>query len=115
MPLHDGGSAAGVDFCANMNEHATIIQRFRWIAILEGLSFLILLFIAMPLKYWWDMPALVTYMGWAHGVLFISYIIFAVPMFTKVKWPGERMYGVGVASLLPFGTFVMERRWLRGQ
>lgn len=106
-------SRSGSIFAARMNEHASIIRRFRWVAILEGLSFVILLFVAMPLKYWGDLPALVTYMGWAHGVLFISYVILAIPMFTKVKWPSDRMYGVGVASLLPFGTFVMERRWLR--
>ncbi|MCO5274219.1 MAG: DUF3817 domain-containing protein [Flavobacteriales bacterium] len=96
-----------------MNEHTPTIQRFRWVAILEGISFLVLLFIAMPLKYWADLPLMVKYTGWVHGILFIGYIVCAVPMFTRVKWPSERIYGVGVASLLPFGTFVMERRWLR--
>lgn len=100
-------------FAAAMNEHASILRRFRWVAILEGISFLVLLFIAMPLKYWGGMPLMVKYVGWAHGLLFIGYIVLAIPLFTKLKWPGERMYGVGVASLLPFGTFVLERRWLR--
>ncbi len=100
-------------FAPAMNEHASTIRRFRWVAILEGISFLVLLFIAMPLKYWGGMPGAVKYTGWVHGILFIAYVVLAVPMFTRVKWPGERLYGVGVASLLPFGTFVMERRWLR--
>ncbi len=100
-------------FAPEMNDHTSTIQRFRWVALLEGLSFLVLLFIAMPLKYWADLPLLVKYVGWAHGVLFISYIVLAVPLYTRVKWPMDRIYGVGIASLLPFGTFVMERRWLR--
>ena len=100
-------------FATEMNEHASVIQRFRWVAILEGISFLVLLFIAMPLKYFANLPLAVKYTGWAHGILFIGYIILAIPLFTQVKWPMERIYGVGVASLLPFGTFVLERRWLR--
>lgn len=96
-----------------MKVHASTIRRFRWVAILEGISFLVLLFIAMPLKYWADAPAMVTYIGWVHGILFIAYVILAIPMFTRVKWPKDRVYGVGIAPLLPFGTFVLERRWLR--
>lgn len=90
-----------------------IITRFRSIAIAEGWSFLILLFIAMPLKYLAGMPWAVKVVGWAHGVLFIAYWIMAVPLFTKLKWDLERIMGLGLASILPFGTFVMERKWLR--
>lgn len=90
-----------------------IITRFRSIAIAEGWSFLILLFIAMPLKYLAGMPWAVKMVGWAHGVLFIAYWIMAVPLFTKLKWDLERILGLGLASILPFGTFVMERKWLR--
>ncbi len=90
-----------------------IITRFRTIAIAEGWSFLILLFFAMPLKYVVGMPWAVKIVGWAHGVLFIGYWILAVPLFTKLKWDVERIFGLGLASLLPFGTFVMERKWLR--
>lgn len=104
-----------VIFAAAMIEHAPTIRRFRWVAILEGISFLVLLFIAMPLKYMADMPLPVKYVGWAHGILFICYIILAIPLFTRLKWPIERVYGVGIASLLPFGTFVLERRWLRSE
>lgn len=96
-----------------MNAHAPVIRRFRLVAILEGISFLVLLGIAMPMKYFADMPLAVKYVGWAHGVLFIGYILLAIPLFTRLKWPMDRVYGVGIASLLPFGTFVLERRWLR--
>ena len=90
-----------------------IIRRFRTVAILEGVSFLVLLGIAMPLKYMADMPMAVKVVGWAHGVLFVWYWIAAVPLFTKLKWESERIIGLGFASVLPFGTFVMERKWLR--
>lgn len=113
MPWSDSHPQAVPNFAAEMTDHTPIISRFRIVAILEGISFLVLLGIAMPLKYFADMPLAVKYVGWAHGLLFISYIILAVPLFTRLKWPMERVYGVGVASLLPFGTFVLERRWLR--
>ena len=90
-----------------------IITRFRSIAIAEGWSFLILLFIAMPLKYLAGMPWAVKMVGWAHGVLFIAYWGMAIPLFTKLKWDLVRILGLGLASILPFGTFVMERKWLR--
>lgn len=90
-----------------------IIRRFRQVAVAEGISFLVLLFIAMPLKYLADLPMAVKVVGWAHGVLFVWYWVAAVPLFTKLKWDFERVIGLGLAAVLPFGTFVMERRWLR--
>ncbi|MBK9419750.1 MAG: DUF3817 domain-containing protein [Flavobacteriales bacterium] len=98
-----------------MENNMGTIKRFRTVAILEGISFLVLLFIAMPLKYLADQPLAVKYTGWAHGVLFITYGLLAVPLFTRLKWPMERMYGVAIAALLPFGTFVLERKWLRSK
>ena len=93
--------------------NSPIIRRFRMVAIAEGWSFLVLLFIAMPLKYLADLPLAVKVVGWAHGVLFIWYWVAAVPLFSKLKWDLERVIGLGLASILPFGTFVMERKWLR--
>lgn len=103
----------GSIFAPAMDNTSPVIRRFRVIAILEGISFLVLLFIAMPLKYLADLPLMVKYVGWAHGILFISYILLAVPLFTRLKWSMERIYAVGIAALLPFGTFVLERKWLR--
>ncbi len=90
-----------------------IITRFRYIARAEGISFLLLLFVAMPLKYFADMPLAVKYTGWAHGALFIGYWVAAIPLFIRLKWDAERIIGLGAASVLPFGTFVMEARWLK--
>ncbi len=89
------------------------ITRFRHIARAEGISFLVLLLIAMPMKYFADQPLAVRYVGWAHGILFIWYWVAAVPLFTRLKWDPERIIGLGAASVLPFGTFVMESRWLK--
>jgi integral membrane protein len=46
-------------------------------------------------------------------VLFVGYLVTAVPLFTKLKWSTERIYGLLLAGFLPFGTFVVERKWLR--
>lgn len=51
------------------------VKFFKWISILEGISFLLLLFIAMPLKYLFEMPEMVKQVGMAHGILFIAYVI----------------------------------------
>ena len=59
-------------------------RRFKWISLIEGLSFLILLGIAMPLKYMFDQPLAVTYVGWAHGILFILYIYTVFPTSQKL-------------------------------
>jgi integral membrane protein len=90
-----------------------IARRFRSWAIVEGWSYIVLLFVAMPLKYVADQAWAVTAVGWVHGALFIGYWITAIPLFTKLKWDIERIIGLGLASILPFGTFVMERKWLR--
>lgn len=84
---------------------------FRRIAIAEGISFLILLFIAMPLKYIAGFPLAVTIAGGLHGVLFISFMVMAWEVkkdFKKdLSWFGRAF----LASVLPFGTIVMDKQW----
>lgn len=88
---------------------------FRLIALAEGVSFLVLLLIAMPLKYFADMPLAVTVVGGLHGVLFVVFGVLAL----KVKIDCKRNFGwlvkAGLASLLPFGTFVMDKQWKKEQ
>ena len=86
---------------------------FHAIAVAEGYSYLLLLFIAMPLKYMAGMPKAVTLVGSIHGALFIAYALAAVFLFTHAKWPLSRIPGLFYAAVLPFGTFVLERKWLR--
>lgn len=80
------------------------------IAIAEGVSFLMLLFIAMPLKYFMDFPEAVKYTGWAHGVLFVAYIYGALEVFGSLKKNFMWLVKAGFASILPFGTFVLDKQ-----
>ena len=84
---------------------------FRKVALAEGVSFLILLFIAMPLKYFADMPMAVTIVGGLHGVLFVAFGILALEVKGTYKLSFGWLLKAGLASLLPFGTFVMDRQW----
>ncbi len=85
------------------------LHRFRMVAIAEGISFLVLLGIAMPLKYMLDMPMAVKVIGWIHGALFVTFIYFAFEIFTSFKkeilWLGKAF----LASVIPFGTFIFDR------
>lgn len=81
----------------------------RVISFLEGLSFIILLGIAMPLKYMFDKPFLVPYAGMAHGVLFIAFIVVLLVVCQLQKW-SLKVFAIGlIASVLPFAPFIFER------
>ena len=88
---------------------------FRKIAFAEGVSFLVLLLVAMPLKYLANMPMAVTIAGGLHGLLFVSFIILAYLVKEGYAknwlWIGKAF----IASILPFGTFVMDREWRKEQ
>lgn len=87
-----------------------VLRLFSVIGIVEGISFLLLLLVAMPLKYGLDMPLAVTIAGSAHGLLFTLYLIAAFVAAVVWKWPAKYYIGAFVASVLPFGPFVMDRR-----
>jgi integral membrane protein len=85
------------------------LRQFRMIGIAEGTSFLVLLLIAMPLKYFLNFPQAVKYVGWVHGALFVTYIYFALHVFTVLKKPFVWLVKAGVAAFLPLGTFLFDR------
>jgi len=89
-----------------------MIKSFRGIALLEGLSLLALLFFAMPMKYLASNDIYVKNIGMAHGVLFILYIIFAIALAVEKKWPYKTLLIICLASVIPFGTFYIERKYL---
>ena len=89
-----------------------MVKLFRSISFLEGLSLLILLFIAMPLKYIWDNPEYVKIVGMAHGLLFIAYILFAILIKFKLDWKIKTLIIVFLASVIPFGTFYIDKKYL---
>lgn len=88
------------------------LARLRLVGFLEGLSFLALVLIAMPLKHFADQPLAVRYVGMAHGILFLLYLLAAVPVALEYSW-SWRTCGLAVlASLLPAGPFVFDARVL---
>jgi len=84
---------------------------FRKVAFAEGVSFLVLLFVAMPLKYFADMPLAVTVVGGLHGVLFVAFAILAWEVKSDYKKDFKWLMRAGLASILPLGTFVMDKQW----
>lgn len=91
----------------------TPLDRFRFVALLEGLSFLLLLFVAMPLKYLAGMPLGVRVVGMAHGVLFVLYVLLLLEVALALRWGPVRVGAAFLASLVPFGTFVLDARLKR--
>jgi len=87
--------------------------KFLAIALLEGISFLVLLGIAMPLKYMAGMPQFVKYIGWAHGLLFVLYMLFLFQVTMEKDWKWSKAALAFVVSLLPFGTFWFEAKHRR--
>lgn len=92
----------------NFNFSKTPLGKLRIAGLTEGLSFLVLLGIAMPLKYIAHIPEPVKIMGWIHGVLFIAYIAALIKVHLTYKWPLMRTALAFIASLLPFGTFIFD-------
>lgn len=88
----------------------TPLARLRTVGKIEGISYLLLLGIAMPLKYLAGMPMAVKIVGWAHGALFILLCVLLAQTWRALQWPISRAIMVFVAALLPFGPFIIDRR-----
>lgn len=92
---------------------STAIGRFRLIAFIEGLSYILLLFIAMPLKYGFNIPEAVKYTGWIHGLFFVLYQLALIQNAIPLRWNIIKISGAFIASLLPFVTFVLDAKLLK--
>lgn len=88
------------------------IRVFRWVSLLEGISFLVLLFLAMPLKYFFDYPQMVQVVGMAHGILFLAYVFGAIWMYKPLNWRTRTLIIVIACSIVPFGPFYVENKYL---
>lgn len=86
----------------------TPLGRLRFIGLIEGISYLVLLGIAMPLKYFLEMPKAVTIAGSLHGVFFVLFMLALAHVFFANRWSILRALGAFVASLIPFGNFVLD-------
>lgn len=83
----------------------TEIGRLRIVAFIEGVSFLVILFITMPLKYGFDMPQPNKIIGMLHGVLFLAYILVVIQARETYRWNLKTTALALLASIVPFGTF----------
>jgi integral membrane protein len=92
---------------------ATPLGRLRAIGLLEGVSFLLLLGVAMPLKYMAGMPMAVSVVGMAHGVLFVLYVAAVAHVMFARRWPIDRALTAVMAAVVPFGPFLLDGRLRR--
>jgi integral membrane protein len=91
----------------------THLGRLRVIALLEGWSLLLLLFIAMPVKYIMGIPEATQAIGLIHGILFILFVVATVIISVLQKWNLGTVFVVMASSFVPFGTFYIDRKVLR--
>lgn len=93
----------------------TPLGRLRVVGILEGISFLLLLGIAMPLKYKFGMPIAVKIAGSLHGGLFILFVFSLFEVKSALNWSFSKVVNSLIAALLPFGTFVLDSKLRKEQ
>ena len=87
----------------------TNLGRLRLVALLEGISFLVVLGITMPLKYIFGIASPNYYVGMAHGILFIAYLLLVLIVSQEYRWSLKSIFLASLASIVPFGTFWAER------
>ena len=91
----------------------TILGQLRLLAFLEGVSFLLILLVTMPLKYWFDVTSPNEIIGKAHGFLFIFYCIWVFIGAREYRWNLKIILLALLASLIPFGTFIADAKIFR--
>jgi integral membrane protein len=90
-----------------------MLKFFKYLAIVEGYSFLFILFLTMPLKYLGGILLPNKIMGMAHGFLFLAYVVVAIVVSQMLKWNFKKLLIVLAMSIVPFGTFWMEENYLK--
>lgn len=86
---------------------------FRIITFLEGVSYILLLFIATPIKYIQDNPEYVKLLGMPHGLFFMLYIVLAIVLRKGMKWNQKNFIIILACAIIPFGTFYVDKKYLR--
>ena len=89
-----------------------MINIYRLTAFLEGVSYILLLFIAVPIKYLLNEALYLKILGMPHGILFILYILFSIIAKIKYNWNFRKFLVISIASLVPFGTFYIDKKYL---
>ena len=90
-----------------------MINIYRLTAFLEGVSYILLLFIAVPIKYLLNEALYVKILGMPHGILFILYILLSIIAKIKYNWNFRKFLFISIASLVPFGTFYIDKKYLK--
>ena len=90
-----------------------MIKVFRIISYLEGISYILLLFIAVPIKYYANDPTLVKLLGMPHGLLFVAYVILSLVNSKKHNWNFSKTLVVLISSIIPFGTFYVDYKYFK--
>ena len=90
-----------------------MIKLFRITSYLEGISYLLLLGIGVPLKYLAGNDSLVKTIGMPHGILFMAYVFLAIIIKQKMNWDNKTIIIVLIASVIPFGTFYVDKKYLQ--
>ena len=90
--------------------NAALTARFRVMAYIVGVMLLVLVFVAMPLKYFADQPTMVAIVGPLHGFLYMVYLVIAFDLAVRAKWPFLRTLLVLLAGTVPVMSFVAERK-----
>ena len=90
-----------------------MINIFKITSFLEGVSYILLLFVGVPLKYFGDNESLVKALGMPHGLLFIAYIALAILIRSRMKWNTGETFIVLLASVIPFGTFYVNQKYVK--
>jgi integral membrane protein len=90
-----------------------MIKLFQITSFLEGVSYILLLFVGVPIKYMAGNDLLVKYLGMPHGLLFLAYVVLALLIRSRMKWGTKSTLIVLIASILPFGTFYVNRNFFK--
>ena len=88
----------------------TKLKQFRLAAYIEGWSYIILLFIAMPMKYIWGIAIATKIVGMIHGILFIWFLLALYNAANETKWGIKFSIIAFISSLIPFGTFFLDKK-----
>lgn len=86
-----------------------LFRFFRMVGLAEGISFLLLVGVAMPLKYLANRPEAVLVFGWMHGVLFVAYCLLLARVYLSFRWSFSKALLAFGAALFPLGTFLLDK------
>jgi integral membrane protein len=116
--VHSGGDLRDISGLQPTDEGVVLkssIGRLRVVGVVEGVSFLLLLGVAMPLKYMAGMPQMVSVVGMAHGLLWLLFVAAVLDVRMRRGWPVSRVAVALLSSVLPFGPFVLDPSLRREQ